>query len=134
MLPLSTISKHMALRAKGVLVVSKLDETLANERERALEVGQNSDRIVEKLKARSSGKVHVNPRADPLQDRDIFKEIQASLRAGASIALTARTGGAVMRRSIPVYDPIWIRIHAEIRKAKRQQKDQSTWLKTVLSG
>ena len=131
MLPLSPISKHLALRAKGVLVVSKLDEALAKERERALEVGQNSDRIVEKLKARSSGKVHVDPRADPLQDRDIFKEIQASLKAGAAIALTARTGRAVTRRKIPVYEPDWVRIHAEIRKAKRQHKDQSTWLKTM---
>lgn len=131
MLPVSAISRRLALERKRALVVPQWNEALAAERERALEVGQNSDRIVEKLKARSSGKVHRNRRADPLQDRDIFKEIQASLKAGASIALTARAGGAVTRRKIPVHEPDWLRINAEIRKAKRQHKDQSTWLKAM---
>jgi hypothetical protein len=130
-MPLPPISKRLAIRGKGGLVVSALDKARAAEREQGLEVGQNSDRIVAKLKARSSGKVHVSPRADPLQDRDIFKEIQASLRAGASVALAARSRGPVTRRKIPIDGAGWVRINAEIRKARRQHKDQSTWLKTM---
>ena len=131
MLPVSPISRRLALERKRAHVVPKWNEALAAERERALEGGQNIDRIVEKLKSRSSDKVHVNPRADPLQDRVIFKEIQASLRAGASIKLAARAGRAVTKRKIPVYERDWVRIKAEIRKAKRQHQDQSTWLKTM---
>lgn len=131
MLPLSPISKRFALEKKRALVVSDWDMALALDRERALEVAQNSARIDEKLKARSSGKVHVAPRADPLQDRDIFKEIQASLRAGASIALTGRRGRAVILRRIPVYEPEWVRIRAELRRASWQHKDYSNWLKKM---
>jgi len=108
-----------------------MNMALAKDREVFLQVGQNHARIVTKLKAAASGKVHVNSRNDELYDRDVVQEIRASLRAGASIRLTGETGRAVTRRKTPIYVHQWKKIEAEIRKDAKLNPDIKKWVKAI---
>lgn len=104
---------------------------IAKERERALEVSQNGDRIKRKLKARSSGKVHRDSRNDELRDRDLFQEIQDSLRLGMSIKLASRSGHGVIKRKVPLHVRDWRQLRADDRKEMKLHTNRSTWLKTM---
>jgi hypothetical protein len=125
-------AKMIAARRKAKGRLSDMDMAIAKERDRALEVSQNADRIKEKLRAAASGKVHLDSRNDELRDRDIFQEIRDSLGAGASIKLAAKAGrGVSIKRRVPLHAPDWKKIKAEDRKEKKLHLDQATWIKTM---
>jgi hypothetical protein len=82
------------LTAKAVLArmtsEQVMDRDIANSREAALETNESEARIVEKLRAVRDKKKFVPPRNDMLADRDIFEELQWSLRNGFTLRLSAR--------------------------------------------
>ena len=104
---------------------------IANAKERALQVNENDARIKAKLAASVSGNVHAAPRRDALADRDIFQEIQGSLKAGATVRLTGRMGCGVIRRKVPVHFQDRKKILAQDRKEKRTHQTSDTWIKTM---
>ena len=82
----------------------------------------------EKLAAASSGKVFAPPRNDPLADRDIVLEIQASLKVGASVRLTGSTAAGVIRRRVPIHAKEWKKIKAQDRKDYKLHPGLRTWI------
>lgn len=128
---MSRASKILAVRRRASGRLSDMDMDIAKDRERGLEVAQNEARIKERLRASASGKVHRSSRNDELQDRDIFQEIRGSLKAGASVRLTAKSGRGVIKRRTPIHDPEWNKIKAEDRKEKKAHKTSDTWVKTM---
>ena len=128
---MSKAAKILAVSRKASARLSDVDMELAKERERALEVDQNAARMKERLRAAASGKVHRAARNDELQDRDIFQEIQASLRAGASIRFTFKTGRGVIKRKVPILGSDWRRIRVEDRQERRRHQTYESWVKTM---
>lgn len=128
---MSKKAKILAIRQSASGWRPDWDMDFAKERERALEVTQNGARMQERLRASASGKVHRTSRNDELQDRDIFQEIRDSLRVGASVRLSAKTGRGVIKRKTPIHGPEWKKIKAEDRKEKKNHKTHDTWIKAM---
>lgn len=114
------VAARSAARAKKALILKDIDGEVTREREASKRTAQNAGRMKEKLQARSSGKTQSARRQDPLQDRDIFQEIQWSLKRQAVVRLTAKTGGAVIVRRVPIYAPDWKAIEKADRREKRK--------------
>ena len=125
-----TAKKAVAIKASGRGTLSDIDTAIANEKEQGLRVLENHLRMKEKLAAASSGKVYAPARNDPLADRDIVLEIQASLKAGASVRLTGSTAARVIRRRVPIHVNEWKKFKAQDRKDNRLHRDLRTWIKT----
>jgi hypothetical protein len=67
-----------------------LDQSLANEREQSTKVMENAVRVQARLRAALAENAYAPPRRDDLADRDIFEEIQRSLRGGHQVRLTGK--------------------------------------------
>lgn len=128
---MSSFKRNKAIAASGRALIPALDQAVANDREKDHRVRQNDARLKGKLRASASGKVPTDPRRDPLADRDIFQEIQYSIRAGASIRLCWRMGPGVIRREGPIHLKQFKKIEAEIRKDKKQYRLAEHWVKTM---
>ena len=127
---LKAAKKAMAIHASGRGTLSDIDTAIANEKERGLRVLENDLRMKARVAAASSGKVFATPRNDPLADRDIVLEIQASLKAGASVRITGSTAAGVIRRKAPIHGKEWKKIRAQDRKDYKLHPGLSTWIKT----
>lgn len=88
-------AKVAKLKAKKA-PLRPLDQAVANDRELSAQVAENADRVKAKLGALRAENAYADPRRDPLVDRDVFEEIQSSLRHGHHVRLTSRTPGAVI--------------------------------------
>lgn len=120
-----------AVSAAGRALLPTLDQEVANEREKDFRVRQDDARLKAKLRGNLSGKVSTDLRRDPIADRDIFEEIQYSLKVGASIRLVARMGAGVIRREGPVHQSTWKKIKAQIRKEKSKHATSDQWVRTM---
>jgi hypothetical protein len=95
-----TTRAKTASRVAGIKALRQplrpLDQELANDRELGAKVSENAARVKAKLGAFAAKKTYAEPRRDLLQDRDIFEEIQRSLRTGHKVRLTSRSPGPVI--------------------------------------
>jgi hypothetical protein len=104
----------------------KRDQAFANDREIQLRVRQNGERDRERIRA---GKTYVPPTADPLADRDIFLEIQESLRLKHVLSISGSRGPLVRHRTYPIHFPQLLSIKKQ-DKAQRKNKNfhKSLWV------
>jgi hypothetical protein len=93
-----------------------LDQAVANDRELSAKVSENASRLRDKMAARAAKNAYEPPRNDPLADRDIFEEIQRSLRRGHVVRLTSRSPSPV----ISGIDPLKLSNSAD--RIRREEK------------
>ncbi|HEY3798371.1 MAG TPA: hypothetical protein VGL58_08455 [Caulobacteraceae bacterium] len=120
-----------ALRARRPLTAKALVDEWTLDAESAAEVEQNGERVRAKLRAAASGKTFVAPRRDLVQDRDIFKQIQACMRAGASVRLVARKGAGVLAWKKTIYSAPRDKFEKALPRERRLHPTPNTWIKSI---